>query len=132
MMAYKVFDTMRLGHEIPLYNGGNMHRDWTYVSDIVQGIVGAVDRRLGYEVINIGRGEPILLSDFVKSLEALAGKKARLVSAPMMDADVAYTYADITKARTLLAYEPKVSVQDGVRRFYEWYVGNVGGFQGPG
>lgn len=130
MMAYKVFDTMRLGHEIPLYNGGQMHRDWTYVTDIVAGIVRAADRRLGYEVINLGRGEPILLADFIKSLEALAGKKGRLVDAPMMDADVAYTYADITKARKLLGYEPQVSVEDGVRRFYEWYVKNVGGFGG--
>lgn len=129
MMAYKVFDTMRLGHEIPLYNGGKMHRDWTYVSDIVQGIVAAADRRLGYEVINLGRGEPVLLADFVNSLEALAGRKARLVSAPMMDADVAYTYADISKARKLLGYEPKVSVQDGVQRFFEWYATNVGEFR---
>lgn len=128
MMAYKVFDTMRLGHEIPLYNGGKMHRDWTYVTDIAAGIVAAADRRQGFEIINLGRGEPVLLSDFVASLESLAGKKARLVSAPMMDADVAYTYADITKARRLLAYDPKVSVLDGVRRFYEWYVENVGKF----
>lgn len=129
MMAYKVFDTMRLGHEIPLYNGGQMHRDWTYVTDIVAGIVAAADRRLGFEIINLGRGEPVLLADFVRSLEELAGRKARLVSAPMMDADVAYTYADITKARTLLDYDPKVPVNDGVRRFYEWYVANVGRFE---
>lgn len=126
MMAYKVFDTMRLGNEIPLYNGGQMHRDWTYVTDIVAGIIAASERRLGFEIINLGRGEPVLLADFVTSLEQLAGRKARLVSAPMMDADVAYTYADISKARRLLDYEPKVSVEDGVRRLYEWYVANVG------
>jgi UDP-glucuronate 4-epimerase len=128
MMAYKVFDAMRLGKEVPLYNGGNMHRDWTFVSDIVAGVVAASQRRLGYEVINLGRGEPVLLADFVHSLEALAGKRARLVSAPMMDADVAYTYADISKARRLLGYDPQVSVADGVRRFYDWYVASVGGF----
>lgn len=131
MMAYKVFDTMRLGHEIPLYNGGQMHRDWTYVSDIVAGIVSASDRRLGYEIINLGRGEPVLLADFVGSLELLAGKKARLVPAPMMDADVAYTYADISKAQRLLDYAPEVSVELGVRRFYDWYVQSVGGFGAP-
>jgi UDP-glucuronate 4-epimerase len=119
---------MRLGHEVPLYNGGNMHRDWTFVTDIVAGVVAASQRRLGFELINIGRGEPVLLSDFVRSLEALAGKKARLVDAPMMDADVAYTYADISKAQRLLDYSPKVKVDEGVRRFYEWYVANVGGF----
>ena len=128
MMAYKVFDTMRLGHEIPLYNDGQMYRDWTFVSDIAAGVIAAADRRLGYEVINIGRGEPVLLADFVRSLEALAGKSARLVPAPMMDADIAYTYADITKARKLLDYEPRVSVDEGVRRFYDWYVESVGRF----
>jgi UDP-glucuronate 4-epimerase len=128
MMAYKVFDSMRLGNEVPLYNGGQMRRDWTYVSDIAAGIVAASERRLGYEIINIGRGEPVLLADFVTSLEALAGHKARLVSSPMMAADVAYTYADISKARRLLGYEPTVTVHEGVRRFYEWYVANVGTF----
>jgi UDP-glucuronate 4-epimerase len=126
MMAYRVLDSLRLGQQIPLYNGGQMHRDWTYVSDIVSGIVLAADRRLGFEIVNLGRGEPILLSDFVSSLEALAGRKANLVPAPMMDADVAYTFADIGKARRLLGYDPSIGVVDGVRRFFAWYVENVG------
>ena len=126
MMAYKIFDAMRTDVPMPLFNGGNMYRDWTFVDDIVSGVVAAVDKRLGYEVINIGRGEPVLLADFVKSLEALAGKKAPLVSEPMMRADVAYTYANIDKARELLGYAPTVSVEDGVRRFYEWYKAAVG------
>jgi UDP-glucuronate 4-epimerase len=126
MMAYRVLDSVRLGQEIPLYNGGQMHRDWTYVSDIVGGILRAADRRVGYEIINLGRGEPILLADFVQSIERLAGKAANLVSAPMMDADVAYTFADIDKARRLLGYEPSVGVAEGVQRFFDWYVANVG------
>jgi UDP-glucuronate 4-epimerase len=126
MMAYRVLDSVRLGQQIPLYNGGQMHRDWTFVSDIVAGVVGAADRRLGFEVINLGRGEPILLADFVASIESLAGRKANLVPAPMMDADVAYTFADIGKARRLLGYDPAVGVGDGVRQFFEWYVENVG------
>ncbi len=129
MLAYKVFDSVRLGHEVPLYNDGQMYRDWTFVTDIVAGVVAAADRRLGYEVINLGRGEPVLLADFVHSLEELAGRKARMVSAPMMDADVAYTYADIGKAQRLLDYKPQVSVEAGVRRFYEWYVASVGTFE---
>jgi UDP-glucuronate 4-epimerase len=126
MLAYKILDAMRLGQSMPLYNGGQMHRDWTFVSDIVQGIVAATDRRLGYEIINIGRGEPVLLADFVRDLEALAGGRAPVTSEPMMRADVSYTYADITKARKLLDYAPKVSVADGVRQFYDWYCKNVG------
>jgi UDP-glucuronate 4-epimerase len=121
MMAFKVLESIRVGREVPLFNGGQMHRDWTYVDDIVSGVVAACDKRLGYEIINLGRGEPVLLADFVQALEELAGKKARLVPAPMMDADIAYTYADLAKARNLLSYSPSVSVKAGVKRFHDWY-----------
>jgi UDP-glucuronate 4-epimerase len=126
MLAYKLLDSMRLGESMPLYNGGQMHRDWTFVSDIVQGVVAATDRRLGYEIINIGRGEPVLLADFVRSIEALAQNTAPVQSEPMMRADISYTYADIGKARRLLGYEPRVSVAEGVQRFYDWYCRAVG------
>jgi UDP-glucuronate 4-epimerase len=126
MLAYKLLEAMRSGEKMPLYNGGQMHRDWTFVADIVQGVVAATDRRLGYEIINIGRGEPVLLADFVRSMERLAGRDAPVSDEPMMKADVSYTYADISKARKLLGYEPKVSVADGVKQFYDWYCGAVG------
>lgn len=125
MMAYKVLDSAYGGGEVPYYGGGEMYRDWTFVDDIVSGVVAAADRRLGYEIINIGRGEPVRLSDFVASLEQLAGKKPRLVSMPMTDADVSATCADIEKARRLLGYAPTVSVQEGVQRFYDWYQKNA-------
>lgn len=121
MMAYKVLDSAYGGQEVPYYGGGEMYRDWTYVDDIVSGVVAAADRRLGFEIINLGRGEPVRLSDFVSTLEQLAGKKPRLVSMPMIDADVSATCADISKARRLLGYAPQVSVQAGVQRFFEWY-----------
>jgi UDP-glucuronate 4-epimerase len=121
MMAYKVLDNIFFGKQVPLYNNGQMYRDWTYVQDIVAGVVAATDRPLGYEVINLGRGEPVLLADFVHFIEELAGQKANLVPAPMMDADIGYTYADITKARKLLGYDPHVSVQEGVTNFWNWY-----------
>lgn len=121
MMAFKVLESIRIGREVPLYNSGQMHRDWTYVDDIVAGVVAAVDTRLGYEIVNLGRGEPVLLADFVQVIEELAGRKAKLVPAPMVDADVSFTRADVTKAGRLLGYSPKVSVREGVQRFYEWY-----------
>ncbi len=121
MMAYKVLDNIFFEREVPLFNNGQMHRDWTYVGDIVAGVVSAVDRPLGYEIINLGRGEPVLLADFVRYIEELAGRGARLVPAPMADGDVVYTYADVSKARRLLGYDPQVSVQEGVRRFWDWY-----------
>ncbi|MEM8608991.1 MAG: GDP-mannose 4,6-dehydratase [Myxococcota bacterium] len=121
MMAYKVLDNIFHETEVPLYNGGRMHRDWTYVDDIVQGVVAAADRPLGYEVINLGRGEPTLLSDFVELIEAQADRPANLIDRPMLPADIEYTFADISKARQLLGYDPKTSVREGVAAFYQWY-----------
>ncbi|MEM2445720.1 MAG: SDR family NAD(P)-dependent oxidoreductase [Candidatus Bathyarchaeia archaeon] len=121
MMAYKVADSIYLGREVPLYNNGQMYRDWTYIDDIVKGVLAAVDRPLGYEIINLGRGEPVLLADFVRLIEEFTGRKAHLIPAPMPEADIPYTYADISKARRLLGYNPTISVQAGVARFLEWY-----------
>ena len=121
LMAYLLLDNMFFGKEVPLYNNGQMHRDWTYIDDIVAGVVAAADRPLGYELLNLGRGEPVLLADFVRFIEELAGRKARLVPTPMMEADVPYTYADIGKARRLLGYDPQVPVREGVTRFWQWY-----------
>lgn len=121
MMAYKVLDNIFHGTEVPLYKGGQMHRDWTYVDDIVEGIVAAADRPLGYEIINLGRGEPTLLADFVRLIEEQAGRPASLIDTPMLPADIEYTYADITKAKELLDYDPKIGVADGVRGFFHWY-----------
>jgi UDP-glucuronate 4-epimerase len=121
MMAYKVADNIFFGREVPLYNNGQMHRDWTYVGDIVGGVVAAAGRPLGYEAINLGRGQPVLLADFVRLIEEGLGRNARLVPAPMPDADMPYTWADIGKGRRLLEYEPTISVEEGVARFVEWY-----------
>ena len=121
MMAYKVLDNIFTGRQVPLYNQGQMYRDWTYVDDTVAGVVAALDRPLGYEIINIGRGEPVLLADFIALIEELTGRKANLISAPMLAADVKATSADISKARRLLDYSPQVSVQEGVTHFWHWY-----------
>jgi UDP-glucuronate 4-epimerase len=121
MMAYKVADSISLGRSVPLYNNGQMHRDWTFVDDIVAGITAATEHRLGYEVMNLGRGEPVLLADFVESIEEMLGRKANLEPAPPPDTDILSTHADTSKAQRLLGYDPKVSVREGVARFLAWY-----------
>jgi UDP-glucuronate 4-epimerase len=123
MMAYKVLDSIVSGTELPLYEGGQMYRDWTFVSDTIAGILAAADRPLGYEVINLGRGEPVLLLDFVRTIETVVGKPARLVPARKVGSDASATHADIGKARQLLGYSPKVALREGVERFWEWYQG---------
>jgi UDP-glucuronate 4-epimerase len=121
MMAYLVLDNIFNGKEVPLYNNGQMHRDWTYVDDIVQGLLAAADRPLGYEVINLGRGKPTLLADFVQLIEEQAGKASKLVSKPMPAADMEYTYANVDRAKELLDYAPTITVEQGVREFWLWY-----------
>lgn len=121
MMAYKVLDNIFHGTEVPLYNNGQMHRDWTYIDDIVRGVVAAVDRPLGYEVINLGRGQPTLLGDFVRLIEEQAGRRSHLVDKPMPAADMEYTYASVDRARELLEYAPKTTVEQGVRELWKWY-----------
>ena len=121
MMAYLLADSIYKGKKIPLYDGGEMYRDWTFVDDTVAGIVAALDRPLGYEIINLGRGEPVLLRNFVRIMEELSGRKANLAPMPRLAADFVRNEADISKARRLLGYNPQVSVAEGVRRFWEWY-----------
>lgn len=121
MMAYLVLDNIFHGKEVPLYNNGQMHRDWTYVDDIVQGLLAAADRPLGYEIINLGRGKPTLLADFVRLIEEQAGKPSNLTHKPMPAADMEYTYANVDRARELLGYEPTITVEQGVREFWLWY-----------
>lgn len=121
MMAFLVVDSIMKGKQIALYDGGEMYRDWTYVDDITDGLAAALDKPLGYEIINLGRGEPTKLMDFVQMLEELAGGSANVVAQPRLKADVVRTYADISKARRLLDYSPTVSVWEGVQKFWEWY-----------
>lgn len=122
MLAYLLADSLIKGKEIPLYDNGQMYRDWTFVEDTVRGIMAAIDRPLGYEIINLGRGEPVLLQNFVEIMEELSGRKANVVPTPRLAADFVRNEADISKARRLLDFNPSVSVLEGVRRFWEWYI----------
>lgn len=122
MMAYLLADSITKGIQIPLFEGGQMYRDWTFISDTVAGVIAALDRPLGYEIINLGRGEPILLRDFVTMIETLAGARANLVTQPKPLADFVRNEADITKARRLLDFDPQVSVAEGVQQFWNWYI----------
>jgi len=126
MMPYIITDSIVNDKVFKLYNAGEMWRDWTYVGDIVQGLIAALERPLGYERINLGRGEPVRMADFVELVEQLVGKKARMETPPAPASEPTITYADISKARELLGYEPHISVEEGMKRFWEWYRSEVG------
>ncbi len=121
MMPYIITDCVFHDREFMLYEAGEMYRDWTYVADIVSGVVAAVDRPLGYQVINLGHGEPVRMADFVELIEELVGKKARMTTPPAPPSEPPITYADVTKAHDLLDYDPTTSVAEGMSRFWEWY-----------
>jgi len=95
-------------------------RDFTYVSDIVEGIVAAVEKKLDYEVINLGRGEPIELTQFIAALEKAADKKAKIIMRDAPPGEMRITYANTDKARNLLGYKPQVSVEEGAGHLISW------------
>jgi UDP-glucuronate 4-epimerase len=125
MMPYIITDCIVHDREFALYEAGEMYRDWTYVADIVSGVLAAADRPLGYEVINLGRGEPVRMADFVELVEELVGKPARMTTPPAPPSEPPILHADISKARSLLGYNPTTSVTEGMHRFWEWYRAEV-------
>ncbi|MDE2819114.1 MAG: SDR family NAD(P)-dependent oxidoreductase [Chloroflexota bacterium] len=121
MMPWKLMDATQSGDVIKLFNDGDIHRDWTYISDTVRGVLAALDRPLGYQVINLGCGAPISLSDFVEIIEEYAGRTINKLAVPTPPSDPPITYCDNSKARELLGFAPTVSTRDGLWRTWEWY-----------
>jgi len=120
MMPWQWTRSILRGEPLTLYNGGKLKRDWTYVDDIVAGIILAIDAKLANEILNIGCGCPVENLEFVEILESLLGKKAKMIDTPTPASEPLITYADVSKARRLIGYEPKVSVAEGLKRFVEW------------
>jgi len=109
------------GKTIDYFGDGTSRRDYTYVDDILQGVLAALDRPLGYEVINLGESRTVELHELVNLIEKATGKTAQLNRLPMQPGDVPVTFADIAKARRLLDYNPRVPIEDGIARFVDWY-----------
>ncbi|HZK82896.1 MAG TPA: GDP-mannose 4,6-dehydratase [Humisphaera sp.] len=120
MMPWQWSKMILAGQTLTLYNGGHLKRDWTYIDDIVDGLVAALDKGLSWEIINLGCGNPVENIDFIRTLEKLLGKEAKREDVPTPASEPLITYADISKAKTLLGYTPKVNVEEGLRRFIEW------------
>ena len=110
---------------IDVYNNGEMARDFTYVGDIVDGIVAIMNKKeLGYEIYNLGGDNPVTLMKFIQLIESRIGKKAKLNMLPMQPGDVKETFADISKARRELGFSPKVKIDEGVNIFVDWFMAN--------
>lgn len=121
-LALHVFAShLESGEPIPIFGDGSSGRDYTYVDDIVAGILAAADYDTQYDVFNLGNSQPVRLLDLVGALEKVAGKRAELNFLPARLGDVPLTWGDISKARRLLRYEPRTTLDSGVERFLAWF-----------
>ncbi len=121
MAPYLFTDAIARGLPIKKFGDGSTARDYTFVEDIVEGILAALEYETDFEIFNLGNGSATSLNDFIALVEDLLGKKAIIEQNPMQPGDVTITYADITKAHKHLGYAPKTSLEEGMRRFVEWY-----------
>lgn len=121
MMPMKTIDAILRGTPIELFADGELQRDWTYIDDIVDGIKVALERPLGYAIMNLGYGSPITLNEFIRIYEQLIGKQAitRRVAAPLTEPKI--TYCDNSRAAELLGFAPKVDIAEGLARTWNWY-----------
>lgn len=133
-MAYFSFTKKILsGQQIDVYNNGEMQRDFTYIDDIVEGIIRLIDKTPApqkssittaiapYKIYNIGNNQPVTLRRFINAIEQACGKKAKENLLPMQPGDVPITYADIDELTTDIGFKPSISIEDGIAKFVEWY-----------
>lgn len=125
-LAINKFTRLMLNNEeIPMFGDGTTSRDYTYVDDIVDGIVRScnyvLENKNVYEILNIGNSSPISLKEMIETIARVLGVEPKIKQLPMQLGDVDRTYADITKAKQLIGYEPETSFEDGIRKFVEWF-----------
>jgi UDP-glucuronate 4-epimerase len=109
------------GSPIMRFGDGTTSRDYTYIDDIVSGIVSAIDYNTPYDIFNLGNSNTVSLNEFIATIERITKKKAIIEQKEMQPGDVPHTFADISKAKNLFGYSPKTSIEEGMKRFLEWY-----------
>lgn len=128
-MAYFSFTRKILaGEAIEVFGEGRMARDFTYIDDIVDGLVGALDRppETGARILNIGDSRPVGLMEMIETLETALGRKAEKIMRPMQPGDVTSTYADVSRLKALTGYQPTTPLSQGLPKFVDWYRGYYG------
>jgi len=126
MAPFKFVDRIIRGKKIQQFGDGSSSRDYTYIDDVVDGIVRSLDRPYPFEIFNIGKGSGISLANFVRLIEKYTGTKANVVHVSKQPGDVPYTCANVSKAKRLLGYKSTISVEEGVKRTVEWYREGIG------
>jgi len=123
MAIHKFTRLVDQGEKIPMYGDGSSRRDYTYIDDLIEGILSVVHHHKGFDLYNLGESQATSLKELIHLIEKALGKEARIERLEPQPGDVSITYADITKAKRLLGYQPKVKIEEGIKRFVEWYKG---------
>jgi UDP-glucuronate 4-epimerase len=125
MAIHKFTRLIDQGEKIPIYGDGSSRRDYTYIDDLIDGILAVIRHHQGFEVYNLGESQTTSLRELIRLIEEALDKKANIETLEPQPGDVSVTYADITKAKRLLKYQPKVKMEEGIKRFAEWYKKNT-------
>lgn len=128
-LAINKFTRLMLNdEEIPMFGDGSTSRDYTYIDDIVDGIIKSCEYTMShenvYEILNLGNSSPVSLKEMINIIAKTIGVEAKIKQLPMQPGDVDRTFADVSKAKNLIGYEPKTSFEDGIRNFVNWYKEN--------
>jgi|LSQX01.2.fsa_nt_gb UDP-glucuronate 4-epimerase len=133
LAIYKFVDLIEKGIPIQMFGDGSSSRDYTFIDDIVEGIISSINYLFKhnnvFEIINLGNCNPISLFELIQSIQKALGKKAKIIKMPMQPGDVNATYANIDKAKRILGFEPKTSFSIGLKKFVDWYRKNQEDFK---
>ena len=121
MAIHKFTRLIDRGEKVPIYGDGSSRRDYTYIDDVLDGILGVIDFHKGFEIYNLGESQTTSLKELIRLIEEAFGKKANIETLEPQPGDVSVTYADITKAKRMLKYQPRVKMEEGIKRFVDWY-----------
>jgi UDP-glucuronate 4-epimerase len=121
LAIHKFAELMSAGKPVPVFGDGTSARDYTYISDIVDGILACTRKEFGYEIFNLGEAQRVTLKRLIELLELALGKKALIERQPMQAGDVPLTCADVSKAREKLGYNPRVKIEQGLPLFVDWF-----------
>jgi UDP-glucuronate 4-epimerase len=125
LAIHRFIKSILKGEAITMFGDGTTSRDYTYVDDTVQGVLSAINYdQTSFEIINLGNNYGVSLKDLIVAIEEVAGKKAIINQQPEQPGDVPRTFADISKAKRLLNYQPKTELKEGLKKFYEWFSEN--------
>jgi UDP-glucuronate 4-epimerase len=126
LVIYKFAKLISAGKPIPVFGDGSAARDYTFITDTLDGIIACTQKEFGYEIFNLGESQTVKLTHLIELLEKSLGKKAVVDRQPVQPGDVPITFADISKARARLGYHPRVKIEQGIPKFVDWFLKSNG------